>query len=143
MRQSRDSNMADINHLQLQIEACCCCIQKNCLKFSCLILLFCHPSILFSASVVFSLLSLCSSKKCWLVSPCPSNKHHRSNDDCLEGMRENCAQCNAHIPHTNRPNSCLLVRFSFFVVILCCSLSVLDLALWDYVVSSIYLFFLA
>ena len=54
----------------------------------------------------------------------------------------NCAQCNAHIPHTNRPNGCLLVRFSFSVVILCCSLSVLDLALWDSVVSSIYLFFL-
>ena len=25
----------------------------------------------------------------------------------------NCAQCNAHT-HMNRPNSCLLVRFSFF-----------------------------
>jgi len=38
--------------------------------------------------------------------PLPSNRHHRSNGDCLEGKRENylcnlvcnnCAQCNTHI----------------------------------------------
>jgi len=34
--------------------------------------------------------------------------------------------------HRNIPYSCLLVRFSFSVVILCYSLSVLDLAFWDY-----------
>jgi len=34
--------------------------------------------------------------------------------------------------HTKRPNSCLLVTFSLSVVILCYSLSVLDLAFWDY-----------
>jgi len=33
-------------------------------------------------------------------------------------MCKNCAQCNAHT-HMNRPNSCLLVRISFSVVILC------------------------
>jgi len=32
----------------------------------------------------------------------------------------------------NRPNSCLFVRFSISVVILCYSSSVLDLAFWDY-----------
>jgi len=32
----------------------------------------------------------------------------------------------------NRPNSCLLVRFSFPVVIMCYSLSVLDLAVYMY-----------
>ena len=40
-----------------------------------------------------------------VVDKSPSNRHHRSNDDCLEGKRENyqvcslhhnCAQCNAH-----------------------------------------------
>jgi len=36
--------------------------------------------------------------------------------------------------HMNRPNSCLLVRFSFSAVVLCYSLSVLDLAFWDYLV---------
>jgi len=35
--------------------------------------------------------------------------------------------------HMNRSDSCLLVRFSFFVVV-CYSLSVLDLAFWDYFV---------
>ena len=74
--------------------------------------------------------------------PPPSNGHHRSNDDCLEGERENypvlCSiVCNsvhsAMHTHMNRSDSCLLVRFSFFVVV-SYSLSVLDLAFWDYFV---------
>ena len=63
--------------------------------------------------------------------PLPSNRHHWSNDDCLEGKRENyqiCAVLYATIivqrqsimrTHMNRPNDCLLVRCSFSVVILC------------------------
>jgi len=70
--------------------------------------------------------------------PLRSSRHRQSNDDYLEGKRENyhvccvqfvcnsCAQCSAHT-HMNRPNSCLLVRFSFYVVIFCVSLSMLDL----------------
>jgi len=63
--------------------------------------------------------------------------HHRSNDDCLEGKRENyqvssvqyCVQklCTVQCTHTydmNKPNSYLLVRFSFSVIILCYSLFV-------------------
>jgi len=48
---------------------------------------------------------------------------HRNNDDCLEGKRKNngvcsmqyCVQqlCTVQCTHMNRPNSCLLVRFSF------------------------------
>ena len=62
----------------------------------------------------------------FIVSLLPSNRHRQSNDDCLDGKRENyqsvvfcivcnnCAQSNAHThTHLNRPNSCLLVRFSF------------------------------
>ena len=45
-----------------------------------------------------------------------------------------CAHDTAVHTHMNRPNTCLLVRFSFFVAILYYSLSVLDLALWDYFV---------
>jgi len=45
-----------------------------------------------------------------------------------------CAQCHSAMhKHMNRPNS-LLVRFSFSVVTLCVSLSVLDLGFWDYFV---------
>ena len=61
--------------------------------------------------------------------PLPSNRRHRSNDDCLEGKRENyrvcsvqyCVQqlCMVQCTHMNRSNSCLLVRFSFSEVILC------------------------
>jgi len=43
---------------------------------------------------------------------------------------------------TNRPNSCLWVRFSFYVVMLCYNLSVLDLAVWDYFVLFVYVCFL-
>ena len=74
----------------------------------------------------------------------PSNRYHRSNDDCLEDKRENyqvcsvqyCVQqlCTVQCTHKNRPNSCVFVRFSFSVVILCVSLSMLDLAFWDYFV---------
>jgi len=45
-----------------------------------------------------------------------------------------CVQqlCTVQCTHMNRPNSCLLVRFSFSVVIFVCyNLSVLDLAFWD------------
>jgi len=44
-----------------------------------------------------------------------------------------CAQCSAQThahTHMNRPNSCLLVRFSFSVVILCVTVYLLDLAFW-------------
>ena len=59
----------------------------------------------------------------------PSNRHHWSNDDCLEAKRESyqvcfvqyCVQqlCTLQHTHLNRHNSCLLMRFSFSVVILC------------------------
>ena len=54
-----------------------------------------------------------------------------SNDDCLVGKRANCQVCSVQYcvqqlcivqcthTHMNRRNSCLLVRFSFSVVILC------------------------
>jgi len=63
--------------------------------------------------------------------PFPSNRHHQSNDDCPEGKRENYQVCSVQYyvqklctvqcthTHMNRPNSCLLVRISFSVVILC------------------------
>jgi len=51
------------------------------------------------------------------------------NNDCLESKMENyqvccvqyCVQqlCTVQGTHMNRPNSCMLVRFSFSVVILC------------------------
>ena len=51
------------------------------------------------------------------VSPLPSNRHHRSNGDCLEGKRENyqvcsvqyCVQqlCTVQCTHMNRPHSSL------------------------------------
>jgi len=71
--------------------------------------------------------------------PLPSNRHHRSNDDCLEGKRENyqvcsvqyCAQqlCTVQCTHMNRPNSSLdwvlshwvhftVLRFIFVYVLL-------------------------
>jgi len=40
--------------------------------------------------------------------------------------------CNA--PHLNIPNSWLLFRFRFCVVILCYSLSMLNLTFWEYFV---------
>jgi len=40
--------------------------------------------------------------------------------------------CTVQCTHMNEPNSCLLIRFSFSVSKLCYSLSVLDLAFWDY-----------
>jgi len=70
----------------------------------------------------------------------PSNRHHRSNRDCLEGKRENyqvCSvrycvqQCTVQCTHMNRPNSSLewvlshwahftVLRFIFvYVCILC------------------------
>ena len=33
---------------------------------------------------------------CVLISPFPSNRHHRSNDDCLEGKTENYQICSVH-----------------------------------------------
>jgi len=49
---------------------------------------------------------------CWQT-PLPSNRHHRSNGDCLEGKRENyevcsvqyCVQqlCPVRCTHMNRP----------------------------------------
>ena len=76
--------------------------------------------------------------------PC-LNRHHRNNDDCLEGKREiigcvlcsivcnNYAECDAHT-HTNKPNSSLdwvlyhwahstVLRFIFICImciIVCC-----------------------
>ena len=58
----------------------------------------------------------------------PSSRHRWSNDDCLEGKRKNyqvcsvqyCVQqlCTVQCTHMTRPDSYLLVRFSFSVVIL-------------------------
>jgi len=58
-------------------------------------------------------------------------KHHRSNYEYLEGKRENYQVCSVQYcvlqlctlhsamhTHMNRPSSCLLVRFSFSVIIL-------------------------
>jgi len=52
-----------------------------------------------------------------VIIPFPSNRHHRSNDDCLEGKRENyqvcsvqyCVQqlCTVQCTHMNRPDSSL------------------------------------
>jgi len=49
--------------------------------------------------------------------PFPSNRHHRSNDDCLEGKRKNYEVCSVQYcvqqsytelhTHMNRPNSSL------------------------------------
>ena len=71
--------------------------------------------------------------------PPPSNRHHRSNGDCLEGKRENyqvcsvqyCVQqlCTVQCTHMNRPNSSLdwvlshwahftVLRFIFVYVLL-------------------------
>jgi len=73
----------------------------------------------------------------------PSNRHCRSNDDCLEGKRKLsglfCAVLCATVVHSamhthmNRPDSCLSVKFSFSTVILCVSVTVY-LAFWDYFV---------
>ena len=82
----------------------------------------------------------------------PSNRHRQSNDDCLEGNRENyqvcsvqfCVQqlCTVQCTHMNRPNSSLdwvlshwshftVLRFIFvymyfvhvyFVLVICCSI---------------------
>ena len=70
--------------------------------------------------------------------PLPSNIHHRSNGDCLEGKRENyhvcsvqyCVQqlCTVQCTHMNRPNSSLdwvlsiwahftVLRFIFMVAL--------------------------
>jgi len=64
--------------------------------------------------------------------PLPSNRHHRSNDDCLEGKRENyqlcsvqyCAPqlCTVQCTHiwTDRPNSSLdwvLSHWAHFTVL--------------------------
>jgi len=51
---------------------------------------------------VYSLVHLNDSQLCnfivctadnWLLTPFPSNRHHRSNGDCLEGERENYQVC--------------------------------------------------
>jgi len=75
-----------------------------------------------------------------LFSPFPSNRHHRSNDDCLEGKRENYQVCSVQYcvqqlyselhTHMNRPNSSLdwilshwahftELRFIFVYVLFC------------------------
>ena len=75
-----------------------------------------------------------------VANPFPSNRHHRSNGDCLEGKRKNyqvcsvqyCAQqlCTVQYEHMNRPNSFLdwvlshwahftVRRFIFVCVLLC------------------------
>jgi len=64
------------------------------------------------------------------TSPLPSNRHHRSNGDCLEGNRENyqvcsvqyCVQqlCTVQCTHMNRPNSSLdwvLSHWAHFTVL--------------------------
>jgi len=76
--------------------------------------------------------------------PPSSNRRHWSNGDCLESKRENyqvfsvqyCVQqlCTVQCTRMNRPNSCLLVRLVFCGYIVCYSISVLDLAFWDYFV---------
>ena len=74
------------------------------------------------------------------LSPFPSNRHHRSNGDCLEGQRENCQVCSVqycvqqlytvNCTHMNRTNSSLdwvlshwahftMLRFIFVYVLLC------------------------
>jgi len=35
--------------------------------------------------------------------PLPSNRHHRSNDDCLEGKRENYQVCSVQYSVQNKP----------------------------------------
>ena len=66
------------------------------------------------------------------IDPFPSNRHHRSNGDCLQGKRENflsgllCAMLCATIVHSamhihmNRPNSSLdwvLSHWAHFTVL--------------------------
>jgi len=72
--------------------------------------------------------------------PFPSNRHHRSNGDCLEGKRENYQVCcvqycvqqlyTVNCTHMNRTNSCLdwvlslwahfsVLRFIFVYVLFC------------------------
>ena len=71
-------------------------------------------------------LSMCSN------APFPSNRHHRSNDDSLEGKRENyqvcsvqyCVQqlCTVQCTHTWTDNSSLdwvLSRWTHFTVVVC------------------------
>ena len=53
----------------------------------------------------------------WAIFPLHSNRHHRSNGDCLEGKRENCQVCSVQYcaqqlcavqcTHMNGPNSSL------------------------------------
>ena len=73
------------------------------------------------------------------------DRYHRSNNDCLERKRENYEVCpvqycvtdmhSAMHTHMNGPSSCLLVRFSFSVVILCVIQFIhLDLAFGNYFV---------
>ena len=78
--------------------------------------------------------------KCNVLAPLPSNRHHPSNGDCLEGKRENyqvcsvqyCVQqlCTVQCTDTKRPNSSLdgllshwahfTVRRFIFVYVLFC-----------------------
>ena len=65
-----------------------------------------------------------------LTHPLPSNRHHQSNGDCLEGKRENyqvcsvqyCVQqlCTVQCTHVNRPSSSLdwvLSHWAHFAVL--------------------------
>ena len=99
-------------------------------------------------SVIISQMLLSST--CWRLVFClvqslsrllPSNRHHRSNGDCLEGKRENyqvcsvqyCVQqlCTVQCTHMNGPNSSLnwvlshwahftVLRFIFVYVLYAC-----------------------
>jgi len=74
--------------------------------------IYCAIWMFFLCSKYFYIL-LCYS----LYTPLPSNRHHRSNGDCLEGKGENyqvcsvqyCVQqlCTLQCTHMNRPNSSL------------------------------------
>jgi len=77
---------------------------------------------------------------CLYWPPSPSNRHHRSNGDCLEGKRETYQVCSVqycvqqlytvNCTHMNRPNSSLdwvlsqwahftVLRFIFVYVLFC------------------------
>jgi len=90
--------------------------------------------------------SLC----CWLhaewaatsyheLFPLPSNRHHRSNDDCLEGERENYQLCSvqhccATVVHSEHLCLTVVCWLNFSVVILCVTVYLFDSAFWDYFV---------